>query len=111
MIKSGLVTFSKKKWIGLLLLTIVIAFLIAPFASSHPDGLERVAQNHGFQDGAHEGFKWSPFPEYEAEPFSSEILKVGLSGIVGVALMLILLYVLGKFIERRKSAYDQQNYE
>ena len=44
------------------LITLIIAVLVSPFASSHPDGLERVAEDHGFIDTANTGFTWSPFP-------------------------------------------------
>ena len=33
-------------------IALLIAVILSPFASSHPDGLDRVSQDHGFADRA-----------------------------------------------------------
>lgn len=39
-------------WLGGLGTALLIAGLLSPFASSNPDGLDRVAQDHGFDHRA-----------------------------------------------------------
>lgn len=69
----------------------VVAVFAAPFASTAPDGLERVAHDRGFLGlaGDHP-LAWSPVADYElsgAPPF----LAVSLAGLAGVALIGLLL--------------------
>lgn len=84
-------TETRGKWIVLLFVTLVLAVGLSPFASSHPDGLERVAEDQGFLEKGKAGFFYSPVPDYEIAGISSNWLKVGLSGLVGVGLMLLVL--------------------
>src|SRR5690554_5759206 len=93
-----------KKWIILGLITLIIAVLVSPFASSHPDGLERVAEDHGFIDTANTGFKWSPFPDYEVDiPLSVE-WRVALSGALGLLVMGVILLIIGKLLAKRRDS-------
>jgi len=66
----------------IILFSILIAVLAVFFASSHPDGLEKVAETLGFIDGAVErgGFQYDLFPSMAA--------IVGLFGLFWVAVKL-----------------------
>jgi cobalt/nickel transport protein len=91
-----------KKWIVLGFITLIIAVLISPFASSHPDGLERVAEDHGLVETANSGFKWSPFPDYEVDiPLPTE-WKVALSGALGLLVMGLILLIIGKLLTKKR---------
>lgn len=71
---------------------LVIALLLAGvgsfYASSHPDGLEHVAETMGFsstaQDHATSG---SPLADYTTEGVANERVSGGLAGVVGVLLV------------------------
>jgi cobalt/nickel transport protein len=93
---------SKSKWTVLAIVTIVLAVILSPFASPHPDGLERVAENQGFIEKAEGGFAWSPFPDYVvALPFS-EVWQVAVAGAIGLIVMAVVLGVLGKYLANKR---------
>jgi len=39
---------NRRLWLGLLVVTLLLAVVVSGFASSSPDGLERAAEDHGF---------------------------------------------------------------
>jgi cobalt/nickel transport system permease protein len=68
-------------------LLIALAFAIAsPLASSHPDGLEWVAERQGFLDAA-QGPLFQIIPDYVFPGVSNEALATILAGIIGVILV------------------------
>jgi hypothetical protein len=58
---------------------------VSGFASSEPDGLERVAEDEGFSDSA-EGHDLadSPVADYGVDGVDNERLSTGLAGLIGV---------------------------
>jgi hypothetical protein len=60
--------------------------LFSPFASSDPDGLERVAEDKAFIDRA-EGSSYEIIPDYTFPGVEDERLATVLSGIVGVLIV------------------------
>jgi hypothetical protein len=58
-----------------------LAFAVSPFASSSPDGLERVATDHGFVQRA------SSHAGYAAPGVGDERLAKGLAGFAGTLLV------------------------
>ncbi|WP_373231995.1 PDGLE domain-containing protein [Cohnella sp.] len=102
MSKPPIVTSNKRKWLIMAILTVIVAGVISYFASPHPDGLERVAENNGFIDKAKEPSWIAWIQGYELPGIQVPILKVGLAGIVGVALMFLVLYGLTKTLTRRE---------
>lgn len=85
-------TTRKWKWIGLLVITLVAAGLLSPWASSHPDGLERVAEDHGFLQQASTVHEWAPIPDYEVAGIPWTVLRVGLAGVIGSVIMITILW-------------------
>lgn len=70
-----------------LVVGLVLAVLVSPFASSSPDGLEKVAEDQGFAESAGEhGLAGSPLADYGVEGVADERLATGLSGLVGTLL-------------------------
>ncbi len=96
----------KSVWI-LVFAGIVISLFIAGFvsyyASSSPDGLEKVAGDQGFlasaTDSANAGL---PTAGYGIEGVDSERLSVGLAGILGVVVIAIVAFGLFYFLGRGK---------
>ena len=69
-----------------LALSLVLAGGVSYYASSHPDGLEKVAGDVGFLDSAKESVaKDSPLAGYGVAGVKSERISNGLAGIIGVA--------------------------
>ncbi|MEX1030461.1 MAG: PDGLE domain-containing protein [Paenibacillaceae bacterium] len=93
-----------KKWIVLGFVTLIIAVLISPFASSHPDGLQRVAEDHGFIEEADSGFTWSPISNYEVNIPLPREWRVALSGAIGLLIMGVLLLIIGKLLVKKRDS-------
>ncbi|MFD0674826.1 PDGLE domain-containing protein [Cohnella sp. GCM10027633] len=100
------VTGNKKKWIVLAIVTLLAGGLISYFASPHPDGLERVAEDHGFLDEAKEPSWTAWIPDYEVPGIGVPIVKVGLAGVIGIGLMYGALYLLTGTLSRRSKGDD-----
>ena len=75
-------------FVGLgLVLTLGIAFFASPYASSEPDGLERVSIEKGFDETATDhALAEGPLADYAVSGVQDEKLSTGLAGILGVAL-------------------------
>lgn len=83
------------RWLaaGILLLALLLAGVVSSFADRDPDGLNRVAQDHGFADSAQDHpADDSPFAGYAHTP---------LAGVVGVLVVLGLAGGLTLVVRRR----------
>ena len=68
-----------------LLVAVGLALVVSGFASSSPDGLEKVAEDKGFLDTAKDHlFADSPLADYAVKGVGNERLSTGLSGLIGV---------------------------
>jgi cobalt/nickel transport system permease protein len=91
----------KLAWIGLLAI-VLCAALASPFASSEPDGLQRVARDEGFAGTEREhALRDSPVADYALDGVEDRRLATGLSGAVGVVLVFFLVVVLLSFVRKR----------
>jgi hypothetical protein len=73
--------------VGGLVVALGLAFFVSPFASSSPDGLERVAIDRGFAEtAADHPLSDSPLADYQLKGVEDERLATGLSGVVGVVI-------------------------
>lgn len=87
-----------------LIVSAALVLLIAPFASSWPDGLERVAINLGFiEKGEGLPVLRSPMPDYMLNFIKDERLSTILAGLVGITVMFLLVYVIGLLLKRRQN--------
>ncbi len=90
-----------KKHAWLIGLAVALAVtILAPLASSFPDGLERVAEDHAFLDRAQD----APFqiiPDYALPGISHEALSTILAGMVGVVIVFALTYAVAWLLRRR----------
>ena len=70
-----------------LTVAVLLALVVSQWASSAPDGLERVAQDHGFADTATDSaVAASPLADYSTAGVHTPWLSTGLAGVVGVLL-------------------------
>jgi len=82
----------KHVWIFILaalLISLLLAGLVSPFASSAPDGLERVAENKGFQakgEGAR-AWRFAPIPDYVVRGIGDERTATAIAGVLGTLLV------------------------
>ena len=86
---------------------LAISFLLAGgisfFASSSPDGLERVAEDKGFLSAGEgkEIFK-APLPDYSAKFIENTFLSNAFAGIAGTLLVFSVIFAAGKILIKRK---------
>ena len=72
-----------------LAVAVALAAFVSPFASSHPDGLERVAIDKGFAQRA-EAPQAAPAPDYAFPGVESGRLANGAAGAAGALLVFAL---------------------
>jgi cobalt/nickel transport protein len=86
-----------------ILVSIFVAGFLSFYASSSPDGLEKVAENKGFLDTAQESANsGSVLADYGVAGIDNERLSVGLSGLIGVIATLAISLIIFKTIARKK---------
>lgn len=90
---------SRYWWVAGLLVALLVA-LFSPLASSHPDGLERVAEDQGFIERA-EDAPYEVVPDYTFPGIGSEGGATILAGIVGTLAVFGLTSGLALLLRRR----------
>ena len=93
-------------WVGLLAVGIGIAVLItffSPFASSEPDGLEKVAENEGFIQKA-EDAPYEVIADYVLPWVDNEDLATILAGMIGVLIVGAIALAAGIVLWRLRGA-------
>lgn len=83
-------TSDKSLVIGGGVIALVLAVL-SPLASSHPDGLEWVAEQHGFLETAKDAF-YNIIPDYTMPGISNSALATIIAGILGVIIVFGVAY-------------------
>jgi cobalt/nickel transport protein len=95
---------NKGLWIfvgAAILVAILLGVFVSPWASSSPDGLEKVAEDKGFLKKAEEtepAWKHSPAPDYTFPGVTNEKAATGVSGLVGVLITLAAAAAVGMLI-------------
>jgi len=93
---------------------LLIAVFLSPFASSDPDGLDRVSQDLKFQDKALEDAPAKKLPfhgifdEYALRGVP-ENLATPLAGLIGTLATFGLAWGMGKLVIRRSDSSDMNN--
>lgn len=91
-----------------LLVCLLVAGVASYYASSHPDGLEYVAEQTGFLDSAEDSATAdSPLADYSTRGVEDERLSGGLAGVIGVVVMLLLSSGLFWALRRRNDKADE----
>lgn len=100
MIEQG----NRKFYLIVLLVSIGLAGIVSFYASSSPDGLEKVAGDIGFIETAKDHtLDNSALADYGVAGIENERLSVGIAGILGVIATGLLMYLIIKFISRKKN--------
>ena len=88
-----------------LAVSLLLAGVVSYYASAHPDGLEKVAEDIGFIDDAKDSAAaGSPLSDYGVSGVGDERVSVGLAGIVGVLVTAVVAFGLFHWLARRKRA-------
>lgn len=84
-------------------ISLVIAGILSFYASSHPDGLEKVAENIGFINSAKDSaVANSALADYGVAGIENERLSVGIAGVIGVITTGVVMYLIIRFIGKKK---------
>jgi hypothetical protein len=86
-----------------LAVTVGLATAASPWASSSPDGLERVATDEGFVDRGklHRAQEESPVPDYAFPGIEDPRIATGLAGFSGTLFVFGLGYAAARLARRR----------
>ncbi len=85
-----------------LVVSLLVAGVASYYASSHPDGLEYVAEQTGFIDSAEDSpTADSPLADYQTSGVDDARISGGLAGVIGVVVMLLLSTGLFWLVRRR----------
>ena len=95
---------SARWWIAGLAIAALVVIVLAPLASPDPDGLERVAEDRGFIEQG-EGALYEILPDYTVPGLDDPGMTTIVAGLVGVAIVFILMWGLGTILARRRHGH------
>lgn len=92
-----------------LLVSVAVAAFLSPFASSNPDGLERVAEDKGFihRSEGKEVVK-SPMPDYVMPGIRNETVAGSMAGVAGTIITFAAMYGIGRLYIRNSRRAGEQ---
>ena len=94
--------------LGGLLVVIGLAMLVSGFASSSPDGLNKVAEDHGFAADARQHlFENGPLAGYAVKGVRNDRLSTGISGLIGVLVTFGIGLALFAMVRAMRSGRDR----
>ena len=94
---------NKKFYLGGLLVSLVLAGVVSFYASTHPDGLEKVADEIGFLETAKDpATAGSALADYGVAGVKNERASVGIAGVIGVAATGVLATGIFIYLGKRK---------
>ncbi|HKY53400.1 MAG TPA: energy-coupling factor ABC transporter permease [Anaerolineales bacterium] len=85
-------------WAGVLISLFVV--LLSPFASTNPDGLERVAEDLGFLNTA-QSAPFEILPDYTVPFLGETSLSTIVAGVIGVIVLLVLVFLVGRSLQEK----------
>ena len=89
--------------------SLLLAGVVSYYASSSPDGLEKVAEEIGFIDDAQDSaVAGSPLSDYGIAGVSDERAAVGLAGVIGVLVTAVVAFALFRWLARRNRTAPEQ---
>lgn len=96
---------TKRFFAGFLIVSLVLAGIVSYYASGNPDGLEKVASDKGISANEEDhALKDSPLGDYGVKGIGDARLSGGLSGVIGVGVVLLVGGGLFWAVRRRGSA-------
>ena len=100
---------TRKVWgflLAALLVSVLLAAFVSPFASKAPDGLDKFSQKQGFAERAEGRAAWRfpLMPGYTAPGVRSKSVGTALAGLAGTLLAFAAAFGAAKLISRRRAA-------
>jgi PDGLE domain len=92
-------------WLAGLLVAALVVIVLAPLASSDPDGLERFAIDSGFVEQG-QAASYEILPDYSVPFLGDGTASLIVAGLVGVALVFSAVWLLGRLLARRAQPTD-----
>jgi hypothetical protein len=93
---------SKRFFVAFAVVAVLVAGVVSYFASASPDGLERVAGDHGIATAEKEhATGGSPLADYGIRGVDSDLLSGGLAGVIGVGVVLVVAGGIAFLVRRR----------
>lgn len=93
----------RRFYFGFFFAATVLAGGVSYYASSHPDGLEKVAETEGFLDTAKDSaVSGSPLADYGVSGIDDARLSVGLAGVIGVIATAAIAFALFSFLGKKR---------
>ena len=84
-------------------IAIFVALALSPFASSFPDGLEKVSEKLGFIEKSEgEPVVKSPIPDYAMPNVKNEKLATSAAGVLGTVGVFGVTYAVAKLLRRKR---------
>jgi hypothetical protein len=92
----------RRWWVIGIAIAVLVVVVLAPLASSDPDGLERVAEDNGFI-GQAQNIVGGLFGDYGIPGIEDPTVSTILSGLLGVGILLAVMFLVGRVLARRKA--------
>jgi cobalt/nickel transport protein len=92
-----------------LVVSVLLAAFVSPFASKAPDGLERISADKGCAEKGEGGSAWRHplMPDYKIAGVRSESVGTALAGLAGTLLVFGVAFGAGKLISRKRAAASE----
>lgn len=91
----------KKLFLLLFIISVSLAVFLSPFASSSPDGLEKVAENKNFINKEVKLHGFDLFEDYNFKFIRNEKVSTAFSGFVGIVGVFFMTYLVFKLISKK----------
>ena len=92
----------RRWWVAGLAIAALVVVVLGPLASADPDGLERVAEDQGFI-GLATNFFSGLLGDYSIPGVDNAWLSTVLAGLLGVAIVVAVVFVVGRLVARRRA--------
>ncbi|MEU1176690.1 energy-coupling factor ABC transporter permease [Streptomyces sp. NPDC005820] len=98
-------TSRRTLWVSGLVTSLVLAGVVSFYASANPDGLEKVAADHGIDSKAEEHANAdSPLADYGVKDVTNARLSGGLAGVIGVGVTVVAGSAVFWAVRRRRTS-------
>ncbi len=96
-----------------LAVAILLAVVVAPFASSLPDGLEKVAEEKGLLERGKgpQSWRFSPLPDYMVPGLGAGPLATAAAGLIGTLVVFLTGWGLAHIIRMRAGSNEEPHSE
>jgi ABC-type sulfate transport system permease component len=95
-----------KKYFAVIALIMVFLVILIPFASSNPDGLEKVAATFGVEE--HQPLWNGLMADYSIVAIDNSYLSTVLAGVFGTFVVLLVTFLLGRAIAPKSRAVSDK---